>query len=74
MKYKTATEITLLERDARKVKDIKILLGQDWLEYSDSGYTVNLLKLLEELPEEKLRTVFGYFLHKWDSKSTHNSL
>ena len=68
MKYKTANEISLLERDARKVEDIKILLGQEWLEYSNSGYTVNLLKLLDELPKDKLLPVFGYFMHKWEEK------
>lgn len=55
MKYITAQELQVAERNAQYIEDTKQLLLQEWLEYdSTKGFTVNLMAFLHQIDVDEL--------------------
>lgn len=74
MKYFTANEIRVAERDAKYVEDVKNLLLQKWLEYDQyHGFTVDLIALFGELSEQDRVAILTHFEIKEKQRGIRNT-
>lgn len=56
----TFREIMLQEAETQRQRDVRLLLEQPWLQYTNDGFKIDVLKLVDELSEKKKDELIAY--------------